>query len=474
LYTGQQYDSLTGDYYLRARYYDPGMGRFSSRDTWAYDYRNPVELNRYGYTGGNPVNRSDPSGHFFAEIGNLIKSSVENGSALGGAIGGFAFGIGGAGVIYMVSLLGSCGSEMQRWARRVNYNELIAYSAIAGATLGGLFGGLNDDPAGQLAVASSDAVISHAVANLAIGGGAPFGPCDSLALLVSDAAWGATAYSFFDSLPGGGGGAAPAYVGMTNGGQVNRAWVSGTLTNTRSRLGGTASTLAGSLLGGKNGILIGMALASLRDLDDDDNDLGGSGDSGSYGGGSGDGDGPPWWIPGGGDGIPGYPGGGTGGFGGTGGPNDMVTLYRATDFGLEEMIYRETGYVGSDAVKQGVIENPGTPLQKVLEWSSKFHEYMIQEFGSEVSYAREHSYQPDNLNTRIKNLRKTLNQEEYPIAYRTFISFSEDKNVALRFGSKYVFKVTISREALRQIAVPGSPGEREWLFRHAVQASLEE
>jgi RHS repeat-associated protein len=63
LYTGQQYDPTTELYSLRARYYDPSVGRFMSRDTWAYDYQNPVELNRYVYTHNNPVNYIDPSGN---------------------------------------------------------------------------------------------------------------------------------------------------------------------------------------------------------------------------------------------------------------------------------------------------------------------------------------------------------------------------------------------------------------------------
>ncbi len=62
LYTGQQFDSLTGLYSLRARYYDPGAGRFVSRDTYPINYRNPIELNRYGYTANNPVNGYDPTG----------------------------------------------------------------------------------------------------------------------------------------------------------------------------------------------------------------------------------------------------------------------------------------------------------------------------------------------------------------------------------------------------------------------------
>jgi RHS repeat-associated protein len=52
----------TGLLYLRARYYDPSAGRFLSRDTWAYDFQNPVELNGYGYVAGNPVKYKDRSG----------------------------------------------------------------------------------------------------------------------------------------------------------------------------------------------------------------------------------------------------------------------------------------------------------------------------------------------------------------------------------------------------------------------------
>lgn len=63
LYTGQQYDAATDLYSLRARYYDPGVGRFLSRDTWAYNFQNPVKLNRYGYAMANPINRVDLTGY---------------------------------------------------------------------------------------------------------------------------------------------------------------------------------------------------------------------------------------------------------------------------------------------------------------------------------------------------------------------------------------------------------------------------
>ena len=62
-YTGREPDE-TGLIYYRARYYDPTFGRFTQRD--------PVGLtggiNQYAYVGGNPTNRTDPSGTIFEPI----------------------------------------------------------------------------------------------------------------------------------------------------------------------------------------------------------------------------------------------------------------------------------------------------------------------------------------------------------------------------------------------------------------------
>lgn len=58
LYAGQLYDQETGQYYLRARYYNPTIGRFSQEDTYWGD-----GLNLYAYCANNPVRYFDPSGH---------------------------------------------------------------------------------------------------------------------------------------------------------------------------------------------------------------------------------------------------------------------------------------------------------------------------------------------------------------------------------------------------------------------------
>ncbi len=53
---------MNGLYYLRARYYDPAIGRFLTRDPLPGSALAPQSLNPYPYVGNNPVNRVDPSG----------------------------------------------------------------------------------------------------------------------------------------------------------------------------------------------------------------------------------------------------------------------------------------------------------------------------------------------------------------------------------------------------------------------------
>jgi len=62
-YAGQMYDNESGLYYLRARYYDPRIGRFISEDTNKGDINNPSSLNLYTYCWGNPLKYVDLDGH---------------------------------------------------------------------------------------------------------------------------------------------------------------------------------------------------------------------------------------------------------------------------------------------------------------------------------------------------------------------------------------------------------------------------
>ena len=75
-YNAQIEDDLTGLYYLRARYYNTGIGRFTQEDVIYND-----GLNLYAYCSSNPVMYSDPSG--FAKKPCKSKVGGECGSESG-------------------------------------------------------------------------------------------------------------------------------------------------------------------------------------------------------------------------------------------------------------------------------------------------------------------------------------------------------------------------------------------------------
>ena len=62
-YAGEFLDSETGLYYLRARFYDPYIGRFTTEDSYWGEDENPLSLNLYTYCANDPVRYVDPSGH---------------------------------------------------------------------------------------------------------------------------------------------------------------------------------------------------------------------------------------------------------------------------------------------------------------------------------------------------------------------------------------------------------------------------
>lgn len=61
-YAGEYFDSDTGLYYLRARYYNPYTGRFISEDSYWGEDNNPLSLNLYTYAYNDPIRYIDSSG----------------------------------------------------------------------------------------------------------------------------------------------------------------------------------------------------------------------------------------------------------------------------------------------------------------------------------------------------------------------------------------------------------------------------
>ena len=71
-YNGEMLDPVTQQYYLRARFYNPVIGRFTQEDTYYGD-----GLNLYQYCQANPVGYVDPSGHTCEIVQNHYKQYQE-------------------------------------------------------------------------------------------------------------------------------------------------------------------------------------------------------------------------------------------------------------------------------------------------------------------------------------------------------------------------------------------------------------
>ena len=66
-YRSYYYDSETGYYHLKSRYYSPEVGRFLNSDS-VIDNRDISTQNLFQYCGNNPINNADSSGNLFGAI----------------------------------------------------------------------------------------------------------------------------------------------------------------------------------------------------------------------------------------------------------------------------------------------------------------------------------------------------------------------------------------------------------------------
>jgi RHS repeat-associated protein len=79
LFTGQWWDPEIRQYYLRARMYDPRLGRFTSRDPVMGKFQEPLTLHAYLYCVNDPTNRIDPEGRLSALI---LADAILNGGVI--------------------------------------------------------------------------------------------------------------------------------------------------------------------------------------------------------------------------------------------------------------------------------------------------------------------------------------------------------------------------------------------------------
>jgi RHS repeat-associated protein len=123
-YTGREFDAESGLYFYRARYYDPGIGRFISVDPMSFE---AGDTNLYRYVFNSPTQWTDPSG----KILPLLLGMVVYG-AIFGAVTTAAYGV---------------ASHIESGGRLDNIDwrdigEKASIGALFGAVGGAFFGGL--------------------------------------------------------------------------------------------------------------------------------------------------------------------------------------------------------------------------------------------------------------------------------------------------------------------------------------------
>jgi len=139
LYQGEQFDSETGFYYLRARHYDAATGRFLNADPDMGPQDSPASARPYLYAGADPEDLGDPTGKAFESIlplgittsvaASFVPAvSIRNNFVPNGAILGV--------VPYLfVCIMSEVGSELRVAADLTNYGDCVknaAYSAGPG------------------------------------------------------------------------------------------------------------------------------------------------------------------------------------------------------------------------------------------------------------------------------------------------------------------------------------------------------
>jgi RHS repeat-associated protein len=69
---GYIYDKETALYFLQSRYYDPQIGRFTTKDRFEGFDERPLSQNPYVYCENDPINNVDPDGQWGSEVHNAM------------------------------------------------------------------------------------------------------------------------------------------------------------------------------------------------------------------------------------------------------------------------------------------------------------------------------------------------------------------------------------------------------------------
>ncbi|MCL2354590.1 MAG: hypothetical protein FWC68_01635, partial [Oscillospiraceae bacterium] len=136
-----EHTDLTGLQYLRARYYNPNKGRFTSEDPFRGFLDLPISQNRYTYVHNNPINHIDPTGNVAALLAGAMAAPLRQPApTLGGTVARAAI-VTAAPVVarnQQIASLGNTSGIVAKAAMQApvnNFNRLIAQGDSIANTL---------------------------------------------------------------------------------------------------------------------------------------------------------------------------------------------------------------------------------------------------------------------------------------------------------------------------------------------------
>ena len=179
-YRGYYYDTETGLYYLKSRYYDPEVGRFITIDDISYLDPDTINgLNLYAYCGNNPVMRVDPNGtswwsDFWKGVGNIVGAILVVTAVtvlVAVTAGGAAIALGASTAMVSAIAMGATVGGLAAGAMEIGnqlYNNgfgninigSVAFETFGGAAYGAISGVMNATTSGLVRLGMRGAVVA--------------------------------------------------------------------------------------------------------------------------------------------------------------------------------------------------------------------------------------------------------------------------------------------------------------------------
>ncbi len=175
-YTGHQQADEVGIIHMNGRIYDPRLGRFLQADPLMEDVFDPQAINAYSYVRNNPMNATDPTGHWRAKEQGILRQVV-------------ALAITVSTGMHIVSSLKAAGANMCLAPGAAIYTTVATQAALAGAASGaltsgtlkgaliGALGSFTFHQIGLSSLQTSERIFAHGIAGgtLEMLGGGKFG-----------------------------------------------------------------------------------------------------------------------------------------------------------------------------------------------------------------------------------------------------------------------------------------------------------